>query len=167
MPLRKWNNRQNVKFFGLYLTRPFLISLLVLSDFFCLQDNFSQMGFALVKMVVMMIGEYDFDSLFFSAEEDVGYIVPYPTFTLLFFLVFLVIMSIIVMNLLVGLAVDDIKAVQNSAVLQRLAMQVTLNLEVEKMLPDFMRRRVLVKQETLFPNKKKSIFSKVLNDDNT
>ena len=167
MPLRKWNNRPNVKFFGLYLTRPFLISLLVLSDFFCLQDNFSQMGFALVKMVVMMIGEYDFDSLFFSAEEDVGYIVPYPTFTLLFFLVFLVIMSIIVMNLLVGLAVDDIKAVQNSAVLQRLAMQVTLNLEVEKMLPDFMRRRVLVKQETLFPNKKKSIFSKVLNDDNT
>ena len=125
------------------------------------------MGFALVKMVVMMIGEYDFDSLFFSAEEDVGYIVPYPTFTLLFFLVFLVIMSIIVMNLLVGLAVDDIKAVQNSAVLQRLAMQVTLNLEVEKMMPDFMRRRVLVKQETLFPNKKKSIFSKVLNDDNT
>ena len=123
MPLRKWNNRPNVKLFGLYLTRPFLISLLVLSDFFCLQDNFSHMGFALVKMVVMMIGEYDFDSLFFSAEEDVGYIVPYPTFTLLFFLVFLVIMSIIVMNLLVGLAVDDIKAVQNSAVLQRLAMQ--------------------------------------------
>ena len=42
-----------------------------------------------------------------------------------------------------------------------------LNLEVEKMLPDFIRRRVLVKEETLFPNKKKSIFSKVLNDDNT
>ena len=80
------------------------------------------MGFALVKSVVMMIGEYDFDSLFFDPGAD--YVVPYPTFTLLFFLVFLVIMSIIVMNLLVGLAVDDIKAVQNSAVLQRLAMQV-------------------------------------------
>ena len=125
------------------------------------------MGFALVKSVVMMIGEFDFDDVFFSAEEDAGYIIPYPTFTLMFFFVFTVIMSIIVMNLLVGLAVDDIKAVQNSAVLQRLAMQVTLNLEVEKMLPDFMKRRVLVKQETLFPNKKKSIFSKVLNDDNT
>ena len=99
------------------------------------------MGFALVKSVVMMIGEYDFDSLFFDEEAD--YIVPYPTFTLLFFLVFLVIMSIIVMNLLVGLAVDDIKAVQNSAVLQRLAMQVNLNLEVEKMLPDFVKRRVV------------------------
>ena len=136
------------------------------SHFFnVLQNNFSHMGFALVKAVVMMIGEYDFDSLFFDAEAD--FIVPYPTFTLIFFLVFLVIMSIIVMNLLVGLAVDDIKAVQNSAVLQRLAMQVNLNLEVEKMLPDFVKRRVLVKQETLFPNKKKSIFSKVLNDDNT
>ena len=50
----------------------------------CLQDNFSHMGFALVKSVVMMIGEYDFDSLFFDLEAD--YIVPYPTFTLLFFL---------------------------------------------------------------------------------
>ena len=92
---------------------------------FNLQDNFSHMGFALVKSVVMMIGEYDFDSLFFDPGAD--YVVPYPTFTLLFFLVFLVIMSIIVMNLLVGLAVDDIKAVQNSAVLQRLAMQVGRN----------------------------------------
>ena len=95
-----------------------------------LQDNFSHMGFALVKSVVMMIGEYDFDSLFFDPGAD--YVVPYPTFTLLFFLVFLVIMSIIVMNLLVGLAVDDIKAVQNSAVLQRLAMQVGRNTYIWK-----------------------------------
>ncbi len=33
-------------------------------------------------------------------------------------------MAIIIMNLLVGLAVDDIKAVQDQAVLKRLAMQV-------------------------------------------
>ena len=32
--------------------------------------------------------------------------------------------TIIVMNLLIGLAVDDIKAVQDQAVLKRLAMQV-------------------------------------------
>ncbi|ROT83530.1 hypothetical protein C7M84_023298 [Penaeus vannamei] len=36
---------------------------------------------------------------------------------------FLVIMSILIMNLLVGLAVDDIKAVQEQAMLQKLAMQ--------------------------------------------
>jgi hypothetical protein len=35
----------------------------------------------------------------------------------------------------VGLAVDDIKTVQDNAMLSRLAMQVNLNLDVEKMLP--------------------------------
>jgi hypothetical protein len=74
----------------------------------------------MLKATVMMIGEYDFDSLFFSPQDV---LLPYPTFTLLFFLVFMMIMSIIVMNLLVGLAVDDIKGVQENAVLQRLAMQ--------------------------------------------
>lgn len=67
----------------------------------------------------------------------------------------------------VGLAVDDIKAVQDSAVLQRLAMQVTLNLDVEKMLPDFLRRKVIRRMETVYPNQKKNILSKVFQDDNT
>ena len=39
------------------------------------------------------------------------------------FVVFLILMSILIMNLLVGLAVDDIKAVQEQAVLKRLGMQ--------------------------------------------
>ena len=49
------------------------------------------------------------------------------------------------MNLLVGLAVDDIKAVQDNAVLSRLAMQVSLNLDVEKVLPDFLKRKLAVR----------------------
>ena len=43
-----------------------------------------------------------------------------------FFVVFVLIMPIIIMNLLVGLAVDDIKTVQENAILKRLAMQVQL-----------------------------------------
>ena len=51
--------------------------------------------------------------------------VPYewPTF----FIIFVITMPIIIMNLLVGLAVDDIKTVQENAVLQRVAMQVSPN----------------------------------------
>ena len=40
------------------------------------------------------------------------------------FVFFMFGMSVIVMNMFVGLAVDDIKGVQERAVLQRLAMQV-------------------------------------------
>ena len=65
----------------------------------------------------------------------------------------------------VGLAVDDIKTVQDNAVLSRLAMQVTLNLDVERMLPDFIRRRFIVKKQTLYPNVRRSCFSGILRDE--
>ena len=45
--------------------------------------------------------------------------------------------------------------------------QVTLNLDVERILPDFVRRRFIVRQETVLPNQSKSIFAKVFQDDNT
>jgi hypothetical protein len=37
---------------------------------------------------------------------------------------------------------------------------------VEKMLPDFLRRRSVIRQETLWPNKRSRIWSKFLNDAN-
>ena len=41
-------------------------------------------------------------------------------------------------------------------------MQVTLNLDVERMLPDFIRRRFIVKKQTLYPNVRRSCFSGLL-----
>lgn len=46
-------------------------------------------------------------------------------------------------------------------------IQVSLNLDVEKMLPDLISRKFIQRQETVFPNKKKNICSKVFQDDNT
>ena len=68
----------------------------------------------------MMLGEFEFDALFFDEDQPL----PFEASTVILFVVFLVVMAIIIMNLLVGLAVDDIKAVQEQAVLKRLAMQV-------------------------------------------
>ena len=68
----------------------------------------------------MTTGEFEFDALFFTPNEKQ----PYQTLTMTLFVLFVVMMTIIVMNLLVGLAVDDIKGVQDQAVLKRLAMQV-------------------------------------------
>merc|ERR1719320_1115178 len=64
-------------------------------------------------------------------------------------------MSIIIMNLLVGLAVDDIKEVQNNAELTSLAMQVQLMLDVEYILPRWLRRRLLRRYRSLKPNQYK------------
>ena len=86
-----------------------------------LQNEFSTVIYSMVKTGVMMIGEFEYTSIFFGEYELDG---SWKVVTLGFFVVFAVIMSIITMNLLVGLAVDDIKAVQDTAVLQRMAMQV-------------------------------------------
>ena len=66
----------------------------------------------------MMIGEFDYNDIFHGSDY-VAY-----WFTYILMTVFIVVMSIIIMNLLVGLAVDDIKGVLDKAALKRMAMQV-------------------------------------------
>jgi len=56
---------------------------------------FGAPGRAIVKTGVMMIGEFDFDDLFNSAEITV------PGVTWFIFIVFVIVMTLILMNLLV------------------------------------------------------------------
>ncbi|KAL8599950.1 hypothetical protein ACOMHN_050252 [Nucella lapillus] len=112
------------------------------------QGPFSNVPKSLIKTSVMMIGEFEFDSIFNSDTEEV----LYPAVSYILFVIFLIIMSILLMNLLVGLAVDDIKAVQEQAALKRMAMQVELALDVERVIPDFIRRKAFVKRKTIKPN---------------
>ncbi len=49
---------------------------------------------------------------------------PFPGATVFMFVIFVLVMAIIMMNLLVGLAVDDIKEVQDHAELKKLSSQV-------------------------------------------
>lgn len=129
-----------------------------------------------------MIGEFEFDDLFSVPYKTRQ--MNYPGLSLILFSIFLIVMSIILMNLLVGLAVDDIKAVAEQAALQRLAMQVNfiysiscysqlfskfiglidicchytfkadLVLSVEGYLPNFIRRRFTRRQKTMHPNRR-------------
>ena len=74
----------------------------------------------------MMIGEFEYEEIFFPPEAN-GKNIPFIGTSLFFFVLFLVIMSIIIVNLLVGLAVDDIKAVQEQAELKKLSLQVNIS----------------------------------------
>lgn len=77
-----------------------------------------------------MIGEIEYTDVFLGTDglTDPNEVhlrkMYYQVITVILFILFLIFMNIIIMNLLVGLAVDDIKAVQEKAVLKRLAMQV-------------------------------------------
>ena len=87
--------------------------------FTLLQSAYENFWIGFVKTSVMMIGELDFGDNFVDGELNnvaASYIL---------FICFVVIMTILVMNLLVGLAVDDIKEIQDKARLKRLQMQVS------------------------------------------
>ena len=62
------------------------------------------------------------DLLDYENDTFVGY-------TALLFVVFVIIMSIIIMNLLTGLAVDDIQSIAENAELKKLSMQVSRDTE--------------------------------------
>jgi hypothetical protein len=91
----------------------------------------------------MMIGEFEYEGIFNEDIEPQSINVTYA-----FFIGFLVVMSIIIVNLLVGLAVDDIKAVQDQALLKRLALQVELVLDVERLMPEPILRRFIKHSDT-------------------
>ncbi len=79
---------------------------------FQLQDPFSQFGYAIMKTVVMTIGEFEFKDMFFEETEK-----PLMSYTFSFILLsaFLVIMTISTMNLLISMAVSEIKTLQEDS----------------------------------------------------
>nr|UPO70950.1 sTRP5 [Mesobuthus martensii] len=114
------------------------------------QNPFESPGESLLKTSVMMIGEFEYDAIFNDPENPIYFKGP----TYILFIIFLILMSIIIMNLLVGLAVDDIKGVQEQAELKRLAMKVDLVLSVEHVLPHWALRKCTVRMRSHSPNVK-------------
>ena len=114
----------------------------------------------LLKTTVMLTGEYEYDNIF----NDITRRLDYPISSYIIFLTFIVFVSIILANLLVGLAVDDIKGVQESAVLKRLILKIDLLLFFEETFPFSiysLRKRSALDSVTLFPNRK-TVVSRIL-----
>ncbi|XP_023338164.1 transient receptor potential channel pyrexia [Eurytemora carolleeae] len=103
--------------------------------------------------MVMATGEYEFEGIFMDTQ------LPFPGATVFMFVIFVLVMAIIMMNLLVGLAVDDIKEVQDHAELKKLSSQVEQIFELEKILPSFILERRSVQKIRL--DSKESTFWKL------
>lgn len=61
----------------------------------------------LVKTVMMMSGELEYEDIFYNNTED--YPIQYPVTASVMFLIFTLLVTVILTNLLVGLAVSDIQ----------------------------------------------------------
>merc|ERR1719318_591336 len=123
----------------------FLLFLLGFSlSFYMLAQNipgFDTVFKSMVKNLAMMIGEFDLGDMFVyfgvdsycdSGEcdtDDWTQVAFYYKTMYFVFIVSVIIMTIIISNMLVGLAIDDIKAVQETAVLKRQALKIELALD--------------------------------------
>ncbi|EYC36114.1 hypothetical protein Y032_0931g3097, partial [Ancylostoma ceylanicum] len=87
------------------------------------EPEFSSVPSSVLKTAVMMMGEFEFTAIFHGDEKSHIQRLFGPTIAYPLFLFFCVIMTILLMNLLVGLAVDDIKTVQEGAELKSLSKQ--------------------------------------------
>ena len=72
----------------------FFFSFLFIFSRFFFQTPFEAVHYALLKTTVMMTGEFEYEGLITDTQ--------FPELTYVFFLVFMIIMTIIVVNLLIG-----------------------------------------------------------------
>ncbi|XP_034250301.1 transient receptor potential channel pyrexia [Thrips palmi] len=93
---------------------------------------FANVPLSLLKTVVMMSGELEFEDMFYNGQPGEEIQFPYTAHFL--FLMFVVLVTVILTNLLVGLAVSDIQGLQKSAGLDRLVRQAELVAHLESML---------------------------------
>ncbi|XP_065335721.1 transient receptor potential channel pyrexia-like [Cloeon dipterum] len=132
-------------------------------------ESFSSIGKSLVKILVMMTGELEFEDLFEKSEnktaetDSSSSIVvrfQYPNketaknlamdtvdvevLAYIIFVVFLLLVTVVLMNLLVGIAVHDIHGLRASAVVSRLQQQANLIGYIETALPNWCTLKCLL-----------------------
>ena len=118
-------------------------------------EMFANPPVSLLKTIVMFAGEFDVSTLSFDT-------LPYTSH--LIFLLFVVLVSIILLNLLNGLAVSDTKEIRKDAETLSLAARAKLISRIERLvnaLPRFMKPAVEIKKEifVIYPNRKNRIGS--------
>lgn len=92
--------------------------------------SFQLLHWGLLKTFIMMSGELEFEDIFY--DKDAKIIYPYTAHIM--FLAFVLLVTVILTNLMVGLAVSDIQGLQQSAGLDRLVRQAQLVAHLESML---------------------------------
>ena len=76
--------------------------------------------------------------------------IQYGSLSLVFIVIFIFIMTILLSNLLIGLAVDDIDNIQKEAQIKREAMAIGNYCDLEQKMPKFISKRVMEMEYTAF-----------------
>uniref|UniRef100_A0A3B5B373 Transient receptor potential cation channel subfamily A member 1-like n=1 Tax=Stegastes partitus TaxID=144197 RepID=A0A3B5B373_9TELE len=116
------------------------------------QREFESVPLSVMQTFVMMVGELNYQNNFLDAY--LNHELPFGPLTYFFFVGFVLLMPILLVNLMIGLAVGDIAEVQRNAALKRIAMQIDLHTALEDKLPYWFMKRVDKPSVTTYPNRK-------------
>uniref|UniRef100_A0A182N044 Ion transport domain-containing protein n=1 Tax=Anopheles dirus TaxID=7168 RepID=A0A182N044_9DIPT len=101
---------------------------------------------SLIKTIVMMAGELEFEDIFYGENLKI----EYPATAHGMFLAFVLLVTVILTNLLVGLAVSDIQGLQQSAGLDRLSRQAELISRLESLMFSRLLRKAPIRIWAIF-----------------
>ena len=89
------------------------------------QKTFNGFGWAYLKTFAMSTGEFDYDGIFRGQNTVKLHIIAIVTFVS-----FVMVITIVLMNVLIGIAVDNISKIQKDAEVERVCSQIELVLEM-------------------------------------
>ena len=105
------------------------------------RQEFEGPGDAMLKTLIMMSGEIEYGEIFFKDKPPLGFgqdwdqdweKVPFPFVTYAMFIIFFFSVSLVALNVLVGLTVDDIRNFLENADLRKLTMRLKFILQMER-----------------------------------
>ena len=100
-------------------------------------ENFSD---SFLKTMVMMSGEFEAGDIFFPEDGGSN---PFPDMTYAMFIVFFILMSLLLLNLLVGLTVNDVNNFVEIAKLKKMSNRLKFVLNMERSFRDFNDSKIL------------------------
>ena len=126
-------------------------------SFYILAGNlhsFSTIGLSFFTNFAHLLGEIDYN--LFTEASTAGTL-QFNTLTFLFVVIMAIIMSIVAMNLLIGLAVGDIEQIRQHALTEKKILEVKVFTRLDYLMPSRLYRQLSPKFYIKFPNKSVSL----------
>ena len=125
-------------------------------SFYILAGNlhpFSTIGYSFFTNFAHLLGEIDYNQFI---DASAGGILQFDTLTFLFVILLAILMSIVVMNLLIGLAVGDIEQIRQHALTEKRILEVKVFTRLDSLMPSQLLQRLSPDFYTKYPNKRVS-----------
>ncbi len=136
-----------------FLLLAFAFSFYILAGSF---SEFNHVGYSFLSVFGFMLGELPYDM--YVSRDEAGFL-PFGSIVLTFIMFLSILLSIVLANLLIGLAVGDIERVKLNAILQRKDIEIEFFSQLDASIPRGSLKRFSLPSYTVYPNKNRSIYS--------